>query len=113
MSDAERQALVAKLEEDLEDFVAERSVAARKKREEEPDERSIDEIIEGIKNHPAFLKELDLSKPLPPEVEGLMQLKYESEDPTARADSYREDGNEQFKRKKYHIAIDNYTEAIK
>lgn len=31
----------------------------------------------------------------------------------ARADSYRDDGNEQFKLKKYKIAIDNYTEGIK
>lgn len=31
----------------------------------------------------------------------------------ARADSYRDDGNDQFKRKKYKIAIDNYTEGIK
>ena len=31
----------------------------------------------------------------------------------ARADSYRDDGNEEFKKKKYTIAIDNYTEGIK
>ena len=31
----------------------------------------------------------------------------------ARADSYRDDGNDQFKKKKYSIAIDNYTEGIK
>ncbi|GFO38807.1 tetratricopeptide repeat protein 4 [Plakobranchus ocellatus] len=114
MTDEEREALVQKLAADLEDFVAERSIAARKRKEAEPeDNKSIDEIVEELKNHPAFLQEIDYSKPLPPEIEGLMQLKYESENPTARADSYRDDGNEQFKLKKYAIAIDNYTEGIK
>ncbi|XP_005097943.1 tetratricopeptide repeat protein 4 [Aplysia californica] len=114
MSDEERKELVERLTADLEDFVAERSIAARNRKATEPeDTRTIDEIAEELKSHPAFMKDIDWSKPLPPEVEGLMQLKYECEDPTARADSYREDGNEQFKLKKYQIAIDNYTEGIK
>ncbi|GFR95480.1 tetratricopeptide repeat protein 4 [Elysia marginata] len=114
MTDEERAALVKKLSDDLEDFVAERSLAARKRKGDQPaDTRSIDEIVEELKNHPAFMKEIDYSKPLPPEIEGLMQIKYESENPTARADSYRDDGNDQFKKKKYAIAIDNYTEGIK
>jgi len=114
MTDEERSAMVAKMQADLEDFVAEKSKAHRKKKESEPeDTRSIDEIAEDIMKHPFFMKEIDYSKPLPPEVEGLMQLKYESEDPTMRADSYRDDGNEEFKKKNYPLAIDNYTEGIK
>ncbi|RUS81357.1 hypothetical protein EGW08_010889 [Elysia chlorotica] len=114
LSEEERAALTKKLSDDLEDFVAERSIAARQRKETEAeDTRSIEEIVEELQNHPAFLKEIDFSKPLHPTVEGLMQLKYESEDPTARADSYRDDGNDQFKKKKYAIAIDNYTEGIK
>ena len=31
----------------------------------------------------------------------------------ARAEAYKEDGNEEFKKKQYRIAIDNYTEGIK
>uniref|UniRef100_A0A2C9LA05 Cns1/TTC4 wheel domain-containing protein n=1 Tax=Biomphalaria glabrata TaxID=6526 RepID=A0A2C9LA05_BIOGL len=113
MSEEERRQLIEKLNSDLEDFVAERSIAARNKKKTEPeDTRTIDEIAEELKNHPAFMTEIDWSKPLPPEIEGLMQLKYESENPTARADSYRDDGNEQFKLKKYKIAIANYTEGI-
>ncbi|GFO42337.1 tetratricopeptide repeat protein 4 [Plakobranchus ocellatus] len=85
MTDEEREALVQKLAADLEDFVAERSIAARKRKEAEPeDNKSIDEIVEELKNHPAFLQEIDYSKPLPPEIEGLMQLKYESENPTGK-----------------------------
>ena len=38
--------------------------------------------------HPFFMKEIDYSKPLPPEVEGLMQLKYESEDPTGKTQPF-------------------------
>ncbi|BFZ03302.1 hypothetical protein BsWGS_06340 [Bradybaena similaris] len=114
MTDEERRELIERLTADLEDYVAERSIAARNRKATEPeDTRTIDEIAEELKNHPAFLKDIDWSKPLPPEIEGLMQLKYESENPTARADSYRDDGNDQFKRKKYKIAIDNYTEGIK
>lgn len=32
--------------------------------------------------HPAFAKEVDLSQPLHPAMEALMQLKYDDEDPT-------------------------------
>ena len=32
---------------------------------------------------------------------------------TARADNYRDDGNDLFKKKNYPLAIDNYTEGIK
>lgn len=35
-----------------------------------------------LKNHPAFMTDIDWSKPLPPEIEGLMQLKYETANPT-------------------------------
>jgi len=31
----------------------------------------------------------------------------------AKAEAYKEDGNHEFQKKKYRIAIDNYTEAIK
>ena len=36
-------------------------------------------------SHPAFLKEIDYSKPLDPGVEALMRLKYEEENPTGLA----------------------------
>lgn len=32
---------------------------------------------------------------------------------TAKAEAYKEDGNHEFKKKKYRIAADNYTEGIK
>lgn len=79
----------------------------------EKEEKSFDELLEELEKHPAFMKEVDFSKPLNSDVEGLMQLKYESEDPTAKAEAYKEDGNAEFKKKKYRIAIDNYAEGIK
>ncbi|KAK7482280.1 hypothetical protein BaRGS_00026523 [Batillaria attramentaria] len=114
MTPEERAELIQRLQDDLEDFVAEQSKKAREKKlDEEPDDRTIDEIAEELKNHPAFMTDVDWSKPLSPEMEGLMALKYESENPVARANSYREEGNELFKKKDYRVAIDNYTEGIK
>lgn len=47
MSDEERAELVQRLTDDLEDFVAEQSKKARQnKLTEEPDNRTIDEIVE-------------------------------------------------------------------
>lgn len=114
MTDESRAAMTQRLQDDLEDFVAERSREAIKNKKNAPEDmRTIDEIAEELNNHPCFIKEIDYSKPLPSEIEGLMALKYESEDPVACATSYKEDGNHEFKKKKYKISIDNYTEGIK
>lgn len=114
ITDEERSALVKRLQDDIEDFVAEKSLEAQLKRQGEEDtDKSIDEIAEELKNHPAFMKEVDWSKPLSDEMQGLMQLKYECEDPVARANSYKEEGNELFQKKDYRVAIENYTEGIK
>ncbi|KAL3869098.1 hypothetical protein ACJMK2_041823 [Sinanodonta woodiana] len=112
MSDEERQKLMEKLDADLDAFISEKTKKA--KINNVPDkEKDIDEIVKELETHPAFIKEVDWSKPLSPELEGLMVLKYEEENPTARAEAYKEDGNFEFKKKKYPIAIDNYTEGIK
>ena len=38
-------------------------------------------LLQELDKHPAFMKDVDFSKPLSSEMEGLMQLKYECEDP--------------------------------
>jgi len=39
-------------------------------------------LLQDLTNHPAFMTEVDWSKPLTPELEALMRLKYEDENPT-------------------------------
>ncbi|XP_033736553.1 tetratricopeptide repeat protein 4-like [Pecten maximus] len=108
--------LKKKIDEDLEKYIAD--VIAKNKEnpadeEVEETDEEWEERINKLMKHPAFAKEVDFSQPLHPAMEGLMRLKYEDEDPTARAESFKEDGNEEFKKKRYDIATDNYTEGIK
>ena len=42
-----------------------------------------------------------------------MTMCYQRNHVSARADSYREEGNDLFKKKDYRVAIENYTEGIK
>lgn len=83
--------------------------------------------------HPAFMKEIKPSDMDNEYVQALMSLKYETEDATGKissqyikshnfqfslgkfsenAESFKEEGNMQFKIKKYKWAIDNYTAGI-
>ncbi|KAL5021245.1 hypothetical protein ScPMuIL_000400 [Solemya velum] len=111
MSEEERRELMRKLDEDLDAFVKH---AQEKGKKETPSEnKSIDELVHELKQHPAFLEEIDYSQPLSPDIEALMALKFESEDSTANAESYKEDGNYEFKKKAYRVAADNYTTGIK
>ncbi|XP_052776924.1 tetratricopeptide repeat protein 4-like [Mya arenaria] len=79
----------------------------------EIENKTFEEQLESLGSHPAFMKEWDPAVPLSDDMEGLMRLKYEAEDPTAKAEAYKDDGNHEFKKKKYHVAADNYTEGIK
>lgn len=38
--------------------------------------------FQEIETHPAFMKDVDYTKPLSKEMEGLMRIKYEQQDPT-------------------------------
>ncbi|XP_071117917.1 tetratricopeptide repeat protein 4-like [Haliotis cracherodii] len=114
-TDEERKQLAAQLDAEFEQYL-DGMIEKSKSKSQAEHEANMEEILADIEGHPAFMRspeDLDLTKPLHPAVEGLMAIKYESENPTARADSYRDDGNDNFKKKKYRIAIDNYTEAIK
>ena len=37
-------------------------------------------IFQELKDHPAFIQEIDPTKPLPPLVEGIQQVMYNSDD---------------------------------
>jgi len=74
---------------------------------------SVDEFYEELKQHPAFMTDVDSTKPLPEALEALQAMKYQSDSPDDNALSYKEDGNKNFELGKYRWAIDNYTEGIK
>ena len=119
MSDEERAKLVKKLDDDMEDYLAKLEAKAKSgpgyqdgwdesKWEEEfakhPFFASTDSIIE------------DAAKgQLNPLMQGLQNLKYSPDENTAEelAKNYKEDGNFQFKLKKYRLAVAAYTEGIR
>lgn len=111
-TDEERAELIQRLDNELDEYIAD-VVAKQKEKNEKEGEKKNDFTLDDLTNHPAFMTEVDWSKPLTPELEALMRLKYEDEDPTAGAEAFKDDGNYEFKKKKYDIAIENYTEGIK
>ncbi|KAK2193938.1 hypothetical protein NP493_4g02022 [Ridgeia piscesae] len=114
MTDEEREKLAVELDADLQAFVAEKIA----ENEGKPPRSSVmdqtpEELADELNQHPAFMKDIDLSKPLTPAVEGMMAMKYESDSARDNAESFKDDGNVNFKLKKYKWAIDNYTAGIK
>ncbi|RWS24171.1 tetratricopeptide repeat containing cytosolic Fe-S cluster assembly factor-like protein, partial [Leptotrombidium deliense] len=81
-----------------------------------PDAWDPEKWEEEFEKHPIFMtKAPNDNDELPPLVEAIQQLKYDPE-VNSKADlalNYKEDGNENFKLKKYRWAIDSYTEGIK
>lgn len=111
LNDAEVSELASLMDRDLDDFIAEK--AAKPKQPKPEDNRSVDEIVEELCNHPAFMTEWDPSKPMTPAMEALMALKYDTEDALENAKNYKDDGNENFKKSKYRWAVDSYSEGIR
>ncbi|XP_013409657.1 tetratricopeptide repeat protein 4 [Lingula anatina] len=113
MNDETRNELIKKLDQDMDEYIEKmkKESADKLARGETSDaELSVEELMQ----HPAFLKEIDYSKPLSPELQGLISLRYEDNDDIRdKAEAYKEDGNHNFKYKKYRFAVANYTEAIK
>ncbi|GAV09729.1 hypothetical protein RvY_19218 [Ramazzottius varieornatus] len=73
-------------------------------------------FLEQMETIPAFMTkppELSATGELPPLVEALQALKYEEEDPDECAVQYKQDGNRNFKLKKYRWAIECYDKALK
>ncbi|KAF6020773.1 TTC4 [Bugula neritina] len=110
MTDEERAVMVAQMDRDLEDFISEK-IESYKATPRDPFDFS--KMEKEIENHPAFMQEWDPTKPMTPELEALISLKYEECDTLVeKATNYKEDGNRNFKNSKYRWAIDNYTVAI-
>lgn len=71
---------------------------------------------EEIEKHPIFMTKMpEAGQPLPPAVEALQLLQWEGTDdtPSEKALKYKDEGNFNFKCKKYKFAIISYTEGLK
>merc|ERR1712098_649707 len=66
-------------------------------------------------NHPFFKKQFEDGEELSPLMQGLQDLKYSVDEntPEELAKNYKEDGNFNFKCKKYRFAVASYTEGLK
>lgn len=109
MNDEDRSELVKKAQKDVEDYIA--NLKPKKYEDGWPE----DKWEEEMEKHPIFMsKPLEEGEELPPMVEALQQLKYDPEfnSPIELAMSYKEDGNQNFKRKKYRWAVESYTNAL-
>ncbi|XP_008551237.1 DNA polymerase interacting tetratricopeptide repeat-containing, protein of 47 kDa [Microplitis demolitor] len=108
-TDEERLELAAKLDNELDEYI--NSLEKKKYTEGWPEDRWQEEM----EKHPFFMKEIPESGEVSPLMEGLQQLKYSEEDntPDELAANYKEDGNFNYKYKKYRLAILSYTEGIK
>lgn len=100
----------AELDEEIDEFMKERS--SGKKRVITFTEENWEEEFEKT---PAFMTKTPTQEEIDnnPALAALQAIKYEDEDPVARAEAYKEDGNYEYNRKKFKEAIAAYTEAIK
>uniref|UniRef100_A0A1B6LRU7 Cns1/TTC4 wheel domain-containing protein n=1 Tax=Graphocephala atropunctata TaxID=36148 RepID=A0A1B6LRU7_9HEMI len=110
MTDEEREKLAAKLDKELDDFI--NGLEKRSYSEGWPEDRWQEEM----EKHPFFMtKAPNPNDELSPLMEGIQQLKYDSTEntPEELAATYKEEGNFNFKCKKYRFAILSFTEGIK
>ena len=73
-------------------------------------------FLEQMETIPAFMTrapDFSSTGELPPLVEAMQALKFSEDDPDECADNYKEDGNRNFKLRKYRWAIDCYDKALK
>ncbi|XP_055333246.1 tetratricopeptide repeat protein 4-like [Paramacrobiotus metropolitanus] len=68
-------------------------------------------FLEDMEKIPAFMTQVPEGQ-LPELVEALQSLKYSEDDPDECAENYKEDGNVNFKRKKFPDALACYTKAL-
>lgn len=109
MDPQEREELIQKLQKENDDFIANLKTSEYKDGwKEETWEKEMQE-------HPLFTTDLPEGAELPPLVEALQQLKYDSEmnGPEQLAENYKDDGNNNFKLKKYRWAVASYSEGLK
>lgn len=107
---ASRQLLAEKLSKEVEDFVNTRE------RKPYTDGWSEDNWESEMQEHPLFMTGVvKEGSEMPPLLEALQQLKYDPAENTVEelASNYKDDGNQNFKNKKYRWAIDAYSAGLK
>ncbi|XP_029055707.2 DNA polymerase interacting tetratricopeptide repeat-containing, protein of 47 kDa [Osmia bicornis bicornis] len=109
-TDEERLALASKLDAELDEYIS--NLEKKSYTEGWPEDRWEEEM----EKHPFFMKKApEPGEELSPLMEGLQQLKYGAYEntPEELANNYKEDGNFNYKYKKYRLAILSYTEGIR
>jgi len=116
-SDSERSELMKKMDEDLEKHFAELEAraAARGPLGKNPEGWTEENWEEEMQQHPFFNTGWKEGEELSPLMQGLQDLKYSPDEntPEELAKNYKEDGNFNFKCKKYRFAVASYTEGLK
>ena len=118
VTDEERTELMKKMDKDLAEHFA--SLEAKAKERGPKTKGFVDGFTEEtweqeMANHPFFKKDFSDGEELSPMMQGLQDLKYSPDEnsPEELAINYKEDGNFNFKCKKYRFAIASYTEGLK
>ncbi|XP_017887531.1 uncharacterized protein LOC108629397 [Ceratina calcarata] len=109
-TDEERLELAAKLDAELDEYI--NNLEKKQYTEGWPEDRWEEEM----EKHPFFMKKApEPGEELSPLMEGLQQLKYAEDEntPEELANNYKDDGNFNYKYKKYRLAVLSYTEGIK
>merc|ERR1719457_197280 len=103
-------ALAHKLDAQLEDHINAMLEKYKDGLTEENWEEEIKKIpLFNIRNNEITQEQIDNS----PELQALQALKYECDTPLESAIAIKDDGNNNFQKKKYKWAITSYTEALK
>ena len=106
-----------KMDEDLAEHFAKLEAKAKERgpRGQMVEGFTEDNWEEELANHPFFKKQFEDGEELSPLMQGLQDLKYSPDDntPEELAKNYKEDGNFNFKCKKYRFAVASYTEGLK
>ncbi|KAK8781656.1 hypothetical protein V5799_017003 [Amblyomma americanum] len=109
MDDEQRKMLIEKIQREEDEYFANLKPGKYEDGwKEETWEKEMEE-------HPLFATKLPESGDLPPLVEAMQQLKYDTEmnGPEELAEQYKDDGNNNFRLKKYRWAVASYTEGLK
>jgi len=117
MSDEERSELMKQMDQDLAEHFAQLEAKAKERgpRSQMVEGFTEDNWEDEMANHPFFKKQFEDGEELSPLMQGLQDLKYSPDDnsPEELAKNYKEDGNFNFKCKKYRFAVASYTEGLK